>query len=509
MSASNKKQARQNADEAVQQTQPQKERSNGVLYAVIGVVAAVVVIALLVWNSNLFQNRAAAVTINGESYTAADVNFYYFKNFQTGAYYYGMMGMYDVTKAPENQIFDESTGMTWHEYFLEQSIENLRNEAAMAAEAAKAGYTMSEEGKAAMQKALLDLETGRVTSGYPSVDAYLKANLGGSMTKDKYIECLERSVLASEYAGSYADTLSCEQTELDSYYLDNKNNMDTYTATVFQFQASVETVDAEGKTIEMTEEEIAAKLEQSKKENKKLAEELMARLQAGEDAKALNDEYSEQLLYSTISQDVLGTSLNGNYSEWMFDAERKAGDITMVEYAGSTTSNLYNYCVIRMENRFLDQQPTADIRHILVSAGSEPTEEQYAEAMTKAEALVEEWKAAGSTEEKFAELAIANSADASSAEQGGFLNVSDYDGYGKAFVDWALADGRKAGEIGFVKNDFSVTKGYHIMYYVGENAPYWEQVAESTLLNEQYGKWQSDILAGYPAEKGDGLKYVG
>ena len=108
-----------------------------------------------------------------------------------------------------------------------------------------------------------------------------------------------------------------------------------------------------------------------------------------------------------------------------------------------------------------------------------------------------------------AELAIANSADASCAERGGVLNVSDYDGYGKAFVDWALADGRKAGEVGFVKNDFSVTKGYHIMYYVGENAPYWEQVAESTLLNEQYGKWQSDILAGYPAEKGDGLKYVG
>ena len=47
MSASKKKQTRQNVDEAVQQ--PQKERSNGVLYAVIGAVAAVVVIGAVVF----------------------------------------------------------------------------------------------------------------------------------------------------------------------------------------------------------------------------------------------------------------------------------------------------------------------------------------------------------------------------------------------------------------------------------------------------------------------------
>lgn len=508
MSASKKKQARKATDEMLPQEQPQKERSYGALYAVIGVAAAIAVVAALILNSNFFQNRAAAVTINGVEYSAADVNYYYFNNYQYGAYYYSMMGMYDPSKAPEAQIFDESTGMTWREYFLEQSLANLREEAAMASEAEKAGVTLSDEARANVDQALLDLETGRVTRGYANAEAYLKANLGKSMTYDKYVQCLERSALATQYGNTYAESLTCDQTELDAYYLENKNTIDTYVATVFQFQAKVETTDAQGNPIEMTEAETAAALDSAKQQAKAQAEELMKRLQAGEDAQALAEEYADSLIYSAISQKLSGASVNTNYADWLYDQSRKNGDITLSEYAGNTNT-LYNYCVVRLEDRFLDEQATADIRHILVAANTDPTEEEYAAALKQAEELVEQWKAAGSTEDAFAQLAAENSADTSSAQNGGLLNVSTYDGYGQAFVDWALDPQRKTGDVGFVKNDFSVTKGYHIMYYVDQAAPYWEQTAQSAILSVNFSIWQEEILNRYPLEQADGMKYVG
>ena len=158
MSASKKKQARKGTDETLQQNTPQETRSHGALYAVAGAIVVIVVAAVLIWNSNFFQNRAAAVTINGVEYSAADVNYYYFNNAQSGAYYYSMMGLYDPAKAPEDQIFEESSGMTWRDYFLEQSIENLRQEVALAAEAEKAGMTLSEENLATIEQAKLELE---------------------------------------------------------------------------------------------------------------------------------------------------------------------------------------------------------------------------------------------------------------------------------------------------------------------------------------------------------------
>jgi len=507
VSASKKKQARKGTDETLQQNTPQETRSHGALYAIAGVIVVIVVAAVLIWNSNFFQNRAAAVTINGVEYSAADVNYYYFNNAQSGAYYYSMMGLYDPAKAPEDQIFEESSGMTWRDYFLEQSIENLRQEVALAAEAEKAGMTLSEENLATIEQAKLELEAGRVSYGYANVDAYLKANLGSSMTYDKYIKCVERSALATQYSNAFAETLTVDQAELDEYYLENKNTVDTYVTTLFQFQARVETTDAEGNPIEMTEEETAAALDSAKQAVKAKAEALLARLEAGEDAEALAEEFADDLAYSSISQRTLGSSLNTNLTQWLFDAARSNGDAALIDYSSSAT--LHTYSVVRLEDRFLDDQATADIRHILVDAGAEPTQDEYAAALAEAEALVEDWKAAGSSEDVFAQMATEHSADTSSAANGGLLNVSTYDGYGQPFVDWALASERKSGDVGFVKNDFSVTKGYHIMYYVDAAAPYWQQMAESAILNVEYSMWQEEIMAGYPAEQADGIKYVG
>ena len=52
-------------------------RRKHILYGVAGGIIAVLAIALLVWDSGFFQKRSTAVTIDGEDFGPAVVQYYY------------------------------------------------------------------------------------------------------------------------------------------------------------------------------------------------------------------------------------------------------------------------------------------------------------------------------------------------------------------------------------------------------------------------------------------------
>ncbi len=512
MSASREKRTRQDqtsqgASEKKprQRGQEQKDRS-GILYAVVGVIIAAVIIALLVYNSNFFQNRATAVSINGQSYNSADVQYYYsgLRN------YYSMMGIYNYSVSAKDQMYSQADNKTWHDFFLEQAVDNLTQDVALAAEAEKAAFTLSAEGQADIDSTLSSLETNWISSGYGSRDAYLRANYGTSMTYDKFVSILTRSALASEYANAQASSYTYDDAELNAYYAEHKDELDSFVLTQFVFQASVPTqTDSDGNAVELTAEEKAAALEEAKQEAKAKADALQARLEAGENVEKLQEEYTDDLFSSYISETRSGSSVNSEYADWAYDSARKSGDVTAVEYQGGSDTT-YNYCVVRFEDRYQDNDPTANVRHILVSAGSAPTEEEYAEAKTKAEELLAQWEADGATEDAFAQLATENSADTSSAANGGLIsNVSKSSSYVDTFKEWSLDSSRKEGDTGIVQNTGSSVKGYHVMYFSSWGDPQWMLNVESTLRSQDYNTWLDGILANYTAENGSGLNYVG
>ena len=97
------------------------------IYIILGVVIAALAVALLVWDSGFFQKRAVALTVDGEDYTVADVQFYYNSFYNETARYaqVGMVQGFDSTVDPKDQIQDEETGTTWHDYFLQSAIDAL------------------------------------------------------------------------------------------------------------------------------------------------------------------------------------------------------------------------------------------------------------------------------------------------------------------------------------------------------------------------------------------------
>ena len=484
VSASREKKTRQDvadqapsAREQKRQQEAAEARRSTILYRVVGVLCVALVAFLLVWNAGLIQRSATAVTIHGVKYTAADVQYYY-NNLVNQYTQYGM------------------SSVSMKDYLLTPAVEALKSDLSLADKAEAEGYTMSEEARSYLDSQISLLDAMDDQKGF------IQTNYGPYMTYEKLVTLLERQTLASDYANSYLDALDYSAADLQSYYQENKDALDTFTLSQFVLQAKVGTSDTE-----MSEEEKTAALEEAKAQTKAVAEEIQSKLEAGEDPAALAEEYADQLYSSQISDNQVGSSVNSAYTEWIYDGARRENDVTLSEYDSGTA---YNYYVVRFEGRALDETPTNNVRHILITpekdeGATEATEEQIAAAKAQAEELLAQWKAGAATEDSFAALAQENSADSGSAADGGLIsNITPDSSYVESFRDWAVDPARQVGYTGLVESSY----GWHIMYYAGSGDPVWKLTAKTSLRNQDYSAWLEAAEAGYEATTSIGMKFV-
>jgi parvulin-like peptidyl-prolyl isomerase len=489
----------------------QDARRSSILYGTVGIICVVAAIFLVIWNTGIIQRNATAVTINGTKYTAADAQ-YYFNSTRLNVlnFYYSNMGMlpFNTSISTKDQVYDSTTGQTWYDYLMGQTLDTMTLYAAATDKAHEEGYTISAETQQQLESDLAELDTAWEGTTYSSRDAYIRGTFGPYMTYDRLVELYTDTYYVQDYLDSITTGFTYTEDDYQAYYEENADSLDSFTMTQFVCLAQVSTTDEEGNAIEMTEDEKAAALEEEKAEAKALAEEIMAKLEAGEDAQSLADTYSEQLYSYDISDVRTGSNVNTSYSEWAFDPARQPGDLTLAEYDSESSS--YYYYVVRFENRERDDDPTHDVRHILISPetdgdGTEATDEQKAAAKAKAEELLEQWKVGGSTEDSFAALAQTESADTVSAAEGGLISgITPTSSYVESFRDWAVDPSRKIGDTGIVESSY----GYHIMYYVGDGDPVWKSTVDANLRSADYDTWETATREGYSASTGIGLKFL-
>lgn len=117
--------------------QRKAEKRSNLLYGAIAVVFVLVAVVSLIWNSNILARTLPAVTIGDQTYTAAEVDFYYRNVYQSFlsnySYYTSYLGL-NTNESLRGQTIDETAaellegaeaGSTWHEYFLNQAIEQM------------------------------------------------------------------------------------------------------------------------------------------------------------------------------------------------------------------------------------------------------------------------------------------------------------------------------------------------------------------------------------------------
>ena len=77
------------------------------------------------------------------------------------------------------------------------------------------------------------------------------------------------------------------------------------------------------------------------------------------------------------------------------------------------------------------------------------------------------------------------------------------------FNDWCFDASRKPGDTGIVYGESTNYKGYHVMYFVGDDLPYWQVQVSDALKEEAMNEWYNSYGEGHTIEKGSGIKYVG
>lgn len=516
MSASREKKTRQQAGAELTEKQLKAQREAAatkrktVTYTVIGVVCAVLAAALLIWNSGFFQGRAKALTVGEQSYTAADVRYYF--NQIYNQYYlqarYGMDIGLDINTDLDEQMYDAENQITWRDHIMEETIEAMKEVTALTAQAKEEGYTLSKEGEQSVQDNLHSLVSTSASNGFSSVGSYLKAAYGKTMTQGRMRTLLRNNMLAQEMEQNHRDALTYTDEEIDAYYTEHADELDHFTYDYFAVNAAAEAEDesAAHAAAQPTEDTASA----ARTEAEKTAWAIADVLRDGGDSDALAAEYEENdKVTSHANQEYEGSMLDTAIADWLTDAARQSGDVTVIEQEEDE-----NFIVLRFVDRSRDETVSADIRHVLVAAeqaegADEPTQEQYAAAKTKAEELLAGWKAGEATEESFAALAEAESADPGSAENGGlYEQVSPDSGFIEEFTEWAMDPARQPGDTGLVQNTQSSTKGWHIMYFVKHNDEAWKLDARSAKVSQDSHDWVEQLANALEVQKLDGLKNV-
>ena len=541
MSASREKQNRQAAagqtdpKTAREAQQRKEEKRTNLLYGVIAAAVLIAVVVSFIWRSDFIPKMTTAATIDGEKYTAAEVEYYYqtaYRNFLNQYSYFtsylglntnGTLRSQAISSTAAEMLGIElpnadaadteadadalaPAGMTWHDYFLGEALDNMSVIQAALKAADAEGFQYPAGVQVEYDENMDALKSVAAASGI-SVSQYLKSNFGAGVTEKIYGEQLMRVLRYSAYSDAHQNSLTYSDSELEEAYNADRNTYDHVSYEVVSFSGVAEsTTDADGNTVEPTEEESAAALEAASEK----ANAVVDGFKAGGNLEDLADEYE-----GTYSKNESGSYSAGSaLSEWLYRGDLEDGDAVVV------TDGTTLYAVV-FHDRFRDENPTIDIRHILVPLGTGSIaegEEGYedeqaqlkADAHAKAEELLAQWQSGEATEDSFAALANEKSGDGGSNTKGGLYTQFPKGYMVQEFNDWSFDASRQPGDTGIVYGESSGYKGYHVMYFVGEDMPYWKVQVRDDLRDVVMDEWYKGFAENHTIEKSDsGMKYVG
>jgi len=422
---------------------------------------AVLALVVMVLNSNFFYRNVPALTADGQRFSITDMNFY------------------------NREAF----------FWYDQAVESARRDALLHRRALEAGLTLDA---AAMQRIETQLENDFLAVyrewGFRNVDDLIVLQVGRGMNLRILRERMEFAALGQMYTSHFLEQQRESYTEamLEEFYMEHRTEFDriTYRLHTIPFMEEEDLA-----LIPMEDREAGMIL--SREEALEHAHNLLEIAEDGEAAflNALQRSFAEIGIADvdvdefTRHEGPLMTVEHTAYGDWLLNARRTAGDVTVIEDAAAVH---VLYFIALEDNRYRADQ----VRHLLVSFDNTAlhefdslfmdqwgqvlipmTEEQEAEreileaertavALAEAERILAEWRGGAATEESFIELVREYSGDFRGEADPGFYEVPRNSGFVEEFEEWATASNRRPGDVEIVETQF----GFHIMFYIGQNA---------------------------------------
>ena len=479
MSASREKKARQElnatgyVDPKVTRAAEEKakNRRSSLLYALLGIVFVAVAVIAVINNTHMLERGAKAYSVNGETFTAADVSYYYRNSYNSFVNQnQSMISYYFDTQKDLREQECSFNGGTWFDYFADNALNTMNSVSAIAKQAKADGFTAAEEETAALENNYSYIDLYAAAQGYTR-EQYLQAYYGPLMTTKVFERNVRMSALAEAYSAAYEESLVYSDADVQAAY---DADPAAYQSADIEFVTFTYTAESDA-----SDEEKAGLLA----DQKVLADEALTRYTAGEAFDAVAEDLGGNYLHSEHAT----RSVTSEMLTWAFDDARQSGDTAVIPYGTN------GYYAVLFHKCTRDDYHPVSVRHILVD------DEELANS------ILEQYLAGEQTEDAFGLLAAQYSSD-SNASSGGLYENFPRGQMVEPFESWAYDSARKAGDTGIVQTDY----GYHIMYFVGvSDTPYWKIAAEYDLRTAAYNEWFSAFTEGVEGERLDGMKYVG
>ena len=514
MSASTEKKLRQAAREAgtdkktLALEKEAKERAKSKRRWTLGTVAvALLIVTVLVLSSPLVYN-STAYTVGDRKFNVGQTNFYYASQYNTFASQYGSYAsLFGLDTSNGVKGLDKQdcpfTDGSWKDYFLEAAKDEMLQTTALVDYANANGIILDEAEVAQVDGSFEGLDEAALAYGFANGDKMLAANYGTGVNQKVARAVYLDAALANQVLTEVSDSFTYSADELEETYQAYAGGRDYFTyAYAYVAAETVETTDEDGETSSaVTEETMAAA--------KATAEAIQAAYQKteGEDYTArLTEAAAASGTTASESGKVAGNSLS-YAKEWLMDAARKAGDVTVSE--DSTGSGYYAVVFLGRDDNHYN---TVSVRHILIKAEADEdgsySDEAKAAALARAEEILAEFNAGDKSEESFATMANRYSEDPGSNTTGGLYEDVVKGQMVKEFEDFCFAP-HKAGDTGIVYGESSSYAGYHVMYFVGEGSRYSDTIVESEKRSADLSAWLEELTGTYTTREGFGMRFVG
>ena len=510
MSASKKKQQRREAVDVTKVSEAEAKQAaykkKARLYTVIGIVVAILVVVLLVWNSGVFQKNATAATIGNEKLSVAELDMYYYDVRQM----YVQYGLIDSSMNDATTVLNSADGSTYQDYFLEQALNDAHRYYVLYNDALKAGYSASDV-KTIVENQIANLKANATYYGY-DYKTFLKSVYGRFATP----ELVEDVYTKISIADLYYSTLGTEKMDsytaedLEAYYAEHVDDVDTVTYSYLYFRA--ETVD----TAEKTEEEAAALKQAAMDAAKADAEKALEYYEGNMEISVLIEKTAPST--SADHTTAVGTgSISSAYAEELLALEPEQAAIVESEGLG--------YYVVVFHSKGRNETPSFNFRHILVEAATTtdasgnivaPTEEAWAKALEKIESIKAEYEAGAQTADAFAQLANKYSDDSGSNTTGGLYEQVTKGTLNDEIDQWLYDEGdRSNGDVALLRHEGNAATeqnpywGYHLTFFESWDEATWQLYVRKTATDTYMTDWLNGLCEAAPAALASASKNVG
>ncbi len=168
-------------------------------------------------------------TLGNQTLTNGELQVGYWMGVYDFLGYYGnylsMIGL-DVSKPLDEQIYDQKTGMTYQQMFLENALESWHRYAMLAEMAEEAGFVLDEESEKYLADIRTQMEKMAKDNKYDDLEKFVDEILFPGSSVEAYMHHFRMREIGVAYSNSVYDTLVPNQEQIEAYYEAHKAELE-------------------------------------------------------------------------------------------------------------------------------------------------------------------------------------------------------------------------------------------------------------------------------------------